>query len=151
MPITMSGNYIFAGPNDRCFKVASNFTNYLELGLPGAGSYYLEARIENDEFKINARLWDRVSSQEIVIRDNFPTGQRGVTRDDLPNGYRIKDSHGNLILGIEARDKICSISGRIEARDGTLVAESEADDFLVYKGPAVLGRAGDARGIVLDP
>ena len=150
MAFTMSGNYIFAGPNDRCYKVASNFTNYLELGLPDSGDYYLEARIDEGDFKINARLWDTASGEQILVKDNFPTGMRGVTRDDLPNGYLIKDSGGVLILGIAVEGNLVRSGGAVRSKDGALIAEDKADDFLIHRGPAVLGKEGSARGIVIS-
>lgn len=148
MTVTMRGNFIFVQPGQKAYKVASNFTNYLELGLLGGTDYYLLARVENDEFLIDAQLHEPNTGAAVEIKDNFPIGD-AVTREMLPNGYRVLDSTGELMIGIEVDDNICMIRGRITAGDGSIIAESSQDDFLIYRGPAVLGKSGEARGLVL--
>ena len=148
MSIVMTGNYIFVQGGEKAFKVASNFTNYLELGAQGITGYYLEARVENNEFLINATLLD--PRGEIVCRivNNFP--ERPECRKEMtPNGYRITSVSGELLLGIEAHGNVCLLRGRVYETNGGIVAEDKGDDFLVYHGPAVLGKSGTSLGIVL--
>lgn len=148
MTVTMRGNFIFVEPGQKAYKVASNFTNYLELGLLGGTDYYLLARVETDEFLIDAQLHEPNSGAAVEIKDNFPVGEI-LPREMLPNGYRILDTRGELLIGIEVDGNICMIRGRISAVDGSIIAESSEDDFLIYRGPAVLGKSGEARGLVV--
>jgi hypothetical protein len=149
MPVRMSGNFIFAGPDQKAFKVASNFTNYIELGTPAPDpDYYLEARIEEDQFLLSATLWEPHTDSRLRIIDNFPDGPPW-SRKMLRNGWHIVDPKDRLILGIEVTGNICHLKGRIVNRDGSVIAEESGDDFLVHRGPAVLGRSGSTRGIVL--
>ena len=148
MAISMRGNFIFVGPDEKYFKVASNFTNYLELGLPSGEDYYLEARIEGGNFKINATLWEPSEASAIIIKDNLPRDS-GLVRDIFPNGWRLNDSTGQLVLGLEANGNECHIRGRVRTKSGEIIAEESGDDFLVHRGPAVLGKFGNSRGIVI--
>lgn len=52
--------------------VASNFTNYIEIGAKGITYFYLEAKVENDEFIINAIIYDPKSKEFCRIINNFP-------------------------------------------------------------------------------
>ena len=149
MSVTLIGNYMFVRPGEKAFKVASNFTNYIELGAKGITHYYLEGKVEGDEFVINASLLDVQGKASCHIVNNFPQGS-GCTKDMTPNGYRILSEAGELILAIEVDDKICLLRGTIYDSVGGIVARYQDEDFLVFQGPAVLGKSGSARGIVLN-
>ena len=112
MSVTMSGNYMFVRPGEKAFRVASNFTNYIELGAKGITPYYLEGKVESDEFVINASLLDARGKASCRIVDNFPQGP-GCTKAMTPNGYRILSGSGELILAIEVNDEICLLMGTI--------------------------------------
>ena len=58
MSVLMKDSYIFVQPGQKAFKIASNFTNYLEIGAKGITDFYLEAKVENDEFIFNAIIYD---------------------------------------------------------------------------------------------
>src|SRR5690242_11311916 len=112
MPVVMKGSWFFAEPGGRAFKVASNFTNYLELGSAGITTYYLEARIEKTQFVVNALLPDAKGQSPCRIVDNFPQKSE-CQRKMLPNGYRILSQAGDFLFGIEVRDNICHLRGKI--------------------------------------
>lgn len=148
MSVLMKGNYIFVQPGQKCFRVASNLTNYLELGVKGVTEYYLEGRIETGEFLVNAALLDATGRKACEVANNFPQGpdcRKEMTR----NGYRVLSHSGELLLGIEANGDVCSVKGRIYDNTGVIVARDEGDDFLVFRGPAVLGKSNGSLGIVL--
>ena len=144
----MRGNYIFVRGGEKMFKVASNFTNYVELGVRGVTPYYLEARIEGDEFLVNATLLDRNGKIACQVANSFPEGAE-CRKDMTPQGYLIRDRSGDVLLGMEVSGKVCLLRGTIYGADGDVVAQDRADDFLVFRGPAVLGKSGRACGIVL--
>jgi len=148
MPAVMKGNYIFVRPGEKMFGVASNFTNYLELGVRGVTAYYLEAKIENNEFLINATLLDHSGKSACEVANNFPEGS-GCRKEMTPQGYRICNQAGDLLLGIEVTGDVCLLKGTVYGPNGDIIAQDQADEFLVYRGPAVLGRSGGSRGIVL--
>jgi hypothetical protein len=145
----MRGSYFFVEPGSKSFKVATNFTNYLELGIQSsAPDYYLEAKVADDDFVINAVLWEPTLTAPLRIVDSFPDGPEW-TRKMLPNGWHIVNKTGQLMFGLEVQGSVCHIKGEVRSRDGTLVAQDSNDDYLIYKGPAILGRSGSARGLVI--
>jgi len=54
------------------------------------------------------------------------------------------------LLELIATDNVCSIKAKIYDGTGSLIAEDSGDDFLVYRGPAILGKSGNARGMVIN-
>ena len=148
MSVVMTGNYIFVQPGQRCFRVASNLTNYLELGVRGATEYYLECRIDAGEFIINATLLDPTGRKVCEVVNNFPQGpdcRKEMTRD----GYRILTCSDELLLGIEANGDICTLKGTVYGNGGAIIAKDKDEDFLIFRGPAVLGKSNGSLGIVL--
>jgi hypothetical protein len=145
----MSGNYIFVQRGERMYRVASNFTNYLELGVKSVTPHYLEARIESREFVINGTLLDRNGKVACRLSNNFPEGS-DCRREMTPNGYRILSGAGELLLGIEVEGQVCHLKGTVYGPNGDVIAQDRADDFLVFHGPAILGKSGGALGIVLN-
>ena len=114
MPVFMKGNYIFVGPGRKCFEVSSNFTNYLELGILGINKHYLEAKIENNEFKISGILLDKNWKVICSLKDNFIEASENCNNEMTPYGYRIKDKGGNLVFEIQVEnDLICHLKGNI--------------------------------------
>lgn len=148
MTAVLKGNYIFVRPGEKMFEVASNFTNYVELGVRGVTTYYLEARVENNEFLVNGTLLDRSGKIVCQVANNFPEGA-GCHKEMTHQGYRIRSEAGDLLLGIEAAGDVCRLKGTIYAETGDIVAQDSGDDFLIHRGPAVLGRSGNARGFVI--
>lgn len=149
MSIRITGNYFFVRPNEKMFKVSSNFTNYVEIGRLGVTSYYLEGKIEDNEFVINANLHDPKTDSICRIVNNFPQNteyQRRMT----PNGYDIFSQTGELLLGIKVNANVCFLQGKLYDSDGSIVAEGTEEDFLVHRGPLVLGKSGNSRGIVIE-
>ena len=74
--VTMSGNYIFADPSKLSLRVASNYTNYVSLGVRGGDDYSLEAGVVNEEIVVNADLFDAAGKHVCVVRESFPEGER---------------------------------------------------------------------------
>jgi hypothetical protein len=144
----MSGNYIFVQRGRKAFKVASNFMNYLELGAQGLTGYYIEARVENDEFLINAILLSPRGEVCCSIVNNFPK-QPNCRKEMTPTGYRIVDGSDQLLFGIDVVGSVCRLRGTIYDGSGGIVAQDKGDDFLVFHGPAILGKSGNSLGIVL--
>jgi hypothetical protein len=149
MSIRITGNYFFVSPGQPAFMVSSNFTNYVELGRQGVTDYYLEGKIDDGEFVINASLPDPESEVVCQVVDNFPQ-KSGCQRHMTGNGYDIVSGTGELLLGIRIKDNICFLQGTIYDLDRNVVAEGTEDDFLVHRGPLTLGKSGGARGIVIE-
>ena len=151
MPVFMRGNYIFVQRGQKCFEVSSNFANYLELGIQGITKHYLEAKIEGDEFKISGTLLDKNGEVLCHLRDNFIEASRGCNKEMTPYGYRIRDKDGNLIFEIRVeKDLICHLKGIVFGDSGEIVAQDKEGEFIILKGPAILGKSGSAIGIKLD-
>lgn len=151
MPIFMKGNYFFVGPESKCFEVASNFTNYLELGIQGITKYYLEGRIEDDEFKISAILLDKKGKVLCHLKDNFIETAENCNEDMTRYGYRIKDKDGNLVFEIQIeKGRICHLKGDIYGGPGEIIAQDRRDQFIILKGPAIIGKSGNAIGLKID-
>ena len=57
-------------------------------------------------------------------------------------GYELVRKDVTLFAYEVLLDQICRVTVNLYARDGTLVAESRPDEFLVHRGPAKIGRGG---------
>ncbi len=152
MTLEMKGNWIFARTGEKAFKVASNYTNYVEVGARNLTDYYLEARIESDGFTVDATLRGSNGREVCRVVRNFPTAQDCV-RELTPRGYRIKtlDQPTTILLELVAVANVCSIKTTIYDGKGRLIAGDVGDDFLIYQGPAILGKSGRRLGIVIGP
>ena len=150
MPVFMKGNYIFVDPGRKCFEISSNFTNYLELGIKGITKYYLEAKIEDDEFKISGTLLDKNGEVFCRLKDNFIEASRNCNKKMTPYGYRITDNDGNLVFEIQVEDLICHLKGTVYGDSAEIVAQDREGEFIIWKGPAIIGKSGSAIGIKLD-
>lgn len=149
MPVFMKGNYIFVEPGRKCFEISSNFTNYLELGIQGITKYYLEAKVESDEFRISGILLSRSGHILCHLKDNFIESE-DCNKEMTPHGYRIKDRKGNFVFEIQSeKDLICHLKGTIYGESGETIAQDKEGDFVVLKGPAIIGKSGNAIGIKL--
>ncbi|MFC1783011.1 hypothetical protein ACFL02_05445 [Planctomycetota bacterium] len=150
MSVTIKGNYFFVKPGQKAYKVASNFTNYLELGLNRISDYYLEAKIEKDEFVINALLLDKQGNPVCKIMNSDP-GKTACRKEKTPKGYKFLNKAGEFLIGIEtSENNLCLLRGKIFDSNGQIVAEDVNDDFLIYHGPAVFGKSGNTRGMVIE-
>lgn len=151
MPVFMKGNYIFVEPGSKCFEISSNFTNYLELGIRGITRYYLEARIEDNEFQITGTLLDKNGEVICRLKDNFIETSRDCKKEMTPFGYRIRSEDDSVILDIQVeKDLICHLKGTIYGDSGEIVAQDKEGEFIILKGPAIIGKSGSAIGIKLD-
>jgi hypothetical protein len=151
MPVFMKGNYIFVAPGQKCFEISSNFTNYLELGTQGITPYYLEARIEEEEFRISGILLDKNGGILCRLKDNFIESSQDCNKDMTQSGYRIRDRDGILIFEIHVEnDTICRLKGTIYGAKGEIVAQDKEGEFVILKGPAILGKSGSSIGIKLN-
>lgn len=147
MSVLMRGNYIFVQPGQKAFMVASNFTNYIEIGAKGITDFYLEAKVENDEFIINAIIYDPKSKEFCRIINNFP--EKSDFRKEMTlYGYNIFSKTGELLLGIEAQGEVCYLNGKIYSANEEVIAERKDNDYLIYRGPATIGKSGNSIGIV---
>jgi len=151
MPIFMKGNYIFVEPGRKCFEISSNFTNYLELGVENITKYYLEAKIEDNEFKISGILLDKDGNILCCLKDNFVESSEGCNKEMTSQGYRIKNKNGNTVFEIRAEnDLVCHLKGTIYGESGKIIAQDKRGDFIILKGPAIIGKSGNAIGIKLE-
>lgn len=149
MGIVMKGNYFFVSQGEPAFEVASNYTNYLELGARESGGHYLQARIEQGEFAIDADLYDSHGDHLCRVVDNVPQG--GNCRKEMTtSGWQVFGPTNDLVLGVEVHDNVCSIRGVLYDSKGEKVAEGNGSTLLIHKGPAVLGKAGNALGMVIS-
>lgn len=150
MPIFMKGSYFFVRPGQKCFEISSNFSNYLEIGNRGVTEYYLEAKIDNDEFKISGTLLDEKGEILCTLDENFIEKSQGCTKEMTRNGYRIKDNDGNQIFEIRVEDNICRLQGTIYSKSGDIVAKAQEGNLVILKGPAIIGKANGSIGIRLN-
>ena len=151
MPVFMKGNYIFVERGRKCFEIASNFTNYLELGTQEITPYYLEARIEEEEFKVSGTLLDKNGEILCRLKDNFIEASKDCNKEMTQTGYRIRNKEGILIFEIHVEnDLICRLKGTIYGASGEIVAQDREGEFIILKGPAILGKSGSSIGIKLD-
>lgn len=151
MPVFLRGSYFFVEPGRKCFEISSNFTNYLELGILGITNYYLDAKVEDNEFKISGILLDKNGKVLCRLKDNFIEASESCNKEMTQYGYRIKDKDGNFAFEIEVeKDLICHLKGTIYGESGEIIAQDRKGEFVILKGPAIIGKSGNSIGIKLD-
>ena len=147
MPIVIRGSYFFVTPSQKRYEIASNFSNYIEIGELGITPYYLEAKIVNDEFKISGTLLDINGKILCTLKDNFISISVGCIKEMNQFGYRIKNIQGDRILEIRAQNNICHLEGSIYSSTGEIVAQSKDGLFVILKGPAIIGKSNGSIGM----
>jgi hypothetical protein len=145
----MTGAYFFVRPGDKMYKVASCFTNYIELGIPGVTDYYFQGRIEDGSFVINAVLLDKDGENPVQIENSIPVDGSPARRVMTRSGYRFLGSSGETLFELDAQDNVCHLRGRIYDANGVVVAEDNDDDFIINKPPLILGKQGEALAFVV--
>jgi len=154
MPIHMRGNYLFVSPGEPCFLVSSNYTNYLELGRPGTDDFFLVAYIQEKQHLIDAALFNSEGKPECRIAQNhIDTVFAGdwTVRPIIQGGFFVADSKANILAKVSLIEngEVCLIEGNFYNRAREIVAKGDEKDFLIFKGPAVIGKSGLSRGIVI--
>jgi hypothetical protein len=150
MPIFMKGSFFFVEPGQKCFEISSNYTNYLEIGVQGTTRYYLEAKIENDEFRISGTLLDKAGGVLCRLENNFIETSEGCSKEMTKYGYRIRDNEGRQIFEIQTeKDLVCHLRGTIYGDAGETVAQDREGSFVILRGPAIIGKSGNSVGIRL--
>jgi hypothetical protein len=154
MPIVMRENYIFTSPGQKAFLASSNYVNYIELGKKGVTAYYLEAKIENRDFIVNGRLYDAHGDFICMLRKNQLEEMQKKCKmvfDAKGRGYKVVTENDQVIIELFLRDEnTCILRGTFYDEKGNPVAKGNERDFLIFRGPAVLGKSNGARGIVME-
>jgi len=150
MPIVIRGSYFFVTPYQKRYEIASNFSNYIEIGERGITPYYLEAIIENNEFKISGTLLDATGEVLCTLENNFISTSRDCTKEMTQFGYRIKNKQGTRIFEIRAENIICHLEGVIYSSSGEIIAQSKENVFVILKGPAIIGKSNGSIGFKID-
>jgi hypothetical protein len=146
MPIVIRGSYFFVTPSKKRYEISSNFANYIEIGELGITPYYLEAKIENDEFKISGTLLNANGDVLCTLNNNFISASKVCTKEMTRFGYRI-NSQGTKIFEIRVEDNICHLEGVIYSSTGEIIAQSKDGLFLILKGPAIIGKSNGSIGM----
>ena len=153
MSVYLRGNFIFTSPGEKAFLVSSNFVNYLELGQRGLTDHYLEAQIRNGDFVVSGEIYDKRGQFLCRIRENNLEDIGGKCKFRwLKAGYEVIHEERGMIFTLTMmpeRPNVCILKGKFYDSEGNLIAEGNQEDFVIYKGPAVIGKSGNARGIVL--
>ncbi len=143
----ITGSYFFVRPDQKRYEISSNFANYLELGTKSITPYYLEARIENDEFKISGRLLGTIGEVLCELKDNFIQATTNCTKEMTAYGYRIKNAQQNMIFEIRVEGQICHLQGIIYSSSGEIIAKGNETTFVILKGPATIGKINNSVGL----
>lgn len=148
MALAMAHNRINVRAGDRAFIVASNLCDLLQIGAQDT-AYLLVAEMvgPDKEFLFNGRLFVPGHDRPGTIIDNFPKGPtpKGWAKYPLVdgNGFTLIEPASNITLfGFEEIDNICHIITNLYDETGAIVAETLPDNFLVHRGPAMIGRGG---------
>jgi hypothetical protein len=150
VPIFIKGSYFFVERGQKCFEIASNFSNYLEVGLKWITPYYLEAKIENDEFKISGILLGITGEMLCSLKDNFIEASKGGIKEMTQYGYRIKDTEGNSIFEIRVEGSVCHLEGTIYSDSREIIARGKEGTFVILRGPAIIGKSNGSIGIKIE-
>lgn len=152
MAIRLERNYIFAEPGGKAFLVSSNYVNYFELGAKGVTDYYIEAKIKDGEHIVSGTLYSKDGNLLCTLKDNQVEDISHQCEVQLVGraGYRVvHNQFGPLLELVLKNGSVCVLKGRFYDSKGGLVAEGDGENFLIFKGPAVLGKSGNSLGIVI--
>lgn len=153
MGIQMRNNYLFVNPGEPCFLVSSNYTNYLEIGSPGSQDFYLIASVQDGQHTIDASLFNEKGKFLCrVVRNHLQDIEEGEWKIKVrpDGGFAISNGNGSSLMSVLLDENgVCRITGKFFDKKGTLVAEGDGSDLRIYRGPAVLGKSGAMRGIVI--
>ena len=135
---------------DAAIEIATNLTNWFELGTQAGDDYWLEGNIVGgSEFLFNGRLFLPNGAGGTII-DNFPrnAAPAGWTKRQRVDGegYELVSPNNIVLFGYRVVDRICHVEVNIYAADRGIVAESLADEFRIYRPPMRIGRGGIAWG-----
>src|SRR4030042_484306 len=147
MPMFIKDSYFFVRPDQKRYEIASNYANYIELGIAGVTPYYLEAKIENDEFKISGVLLNATGEVLCQLKDNFVITSAECTKEMTIYGYRIKNSQGSKIFEIRVENNVCHLEGTIYSISGEIAAVGKEGTFVIIKGPAIVGKLNNSIGL----
>jgi hypothetical protein len=150
MPLFITGSYFFVRADQKRYEISSNYANYIELGTRNVTSYYLEAKIENNEFKISGKLLGTTGEVLCDLKDNFIEATTNCTKEMTAYGYRIKDARQNRIFEIRVEAQICHLEGTIYSSSGEIVAQGKETTFVILKGPAIIGKLDSSIGLRID-
>jgi hypothetical protein len=157
MAAVLASNWLNAKPGDPAFAIATNITNWFNLGEKNGQDFWLEGEIVGDgEFLFNGRLFlphGHASSAGTII-DSFPKAPAPLGWTKQPrieeDGYNLISDDGKTILFgyriIEYQipstkpNRICLVTANIYTANGLLVAESLPDQLRLYRGPLQMGR-----------
>jgi len=149
---SLSQNYLNVLPGNPAILVASNLCDYFELGHKASG-HWLEGNIikSSNDFVFNGRMYLPGGNNAGIIIDNFPKASLPKGWLKRPNmnseGYELVDSNGTILFAYEVLpNKICHVTVNVYDADGTMVAESLPNEFIIHKGPAMIGRNGISIG-----
>ena len=148
MAHTFGGNRICVGDGDPCFVIATNLTNWFEIGTEHGDGHWLRAEIvgEDNDFIFNGRLFLPAGGGAGTIIDNFPKGpipDGWIRVHNVRNeGYELVSKADDTVLfGYEIVDsRYCHVAANIYGVGGQLVARTTKDDLQVHIGPATIGR-----------
>jgi len=112
MGVHLVGNYIFTSPREKACFVSSNYVNYFELGRKGVTDYYLEAKIEKNEFLVSGTFYDSKGIHLCDIKENHleNIGGKCVFQPLQDRGYQIVDK-GNVVFRLLMRDRNVCVTG----------------------------------------
>jgi hypothetical protein len=131
---------------DPALEIATNLTNWFELGNRSGDDYWLEGVVVGEsDFVFNGRLFLPNGPAGTLI-GNFP-------KNAVPNGwikrprvdgegYELVSPDGVIIFGYRIENRICHMAVNIYASDGEIVAESTSNEFRIYRPPLKIGRSG---------
>ncbi len=148
MATVLGANRFFVEDQEPCYYVNSNLTNYFEVGARDETPYYLEARIEDGEYLIDAVLLIPGKPEPVRISRGRPVSQ-GFDQKITDTGYRIVDESDRVVLAAEDQGGYCLVDCTVYDEQGAVVAESRDDCFVIHRGPAIIGKKGNTRGIVM--
>lgn len=125
----------------------------MELGQKGVTDYYLEAKIEDGEFIVSGKLYDSHGNFLCALQRNHLEDMQKKCRivfDEQRRGYKVLTEDQEVVIELFLKDEnTCIMKGEFYDGKGNLVAKGYKENFLIFKGPAILGKKGGALGIVI--
>jgi hypothetical protein len=146
MSTILAHNWINVRPGERCFVLSSNLCDFFQIG-DQTTTYLLQAEMvgPDKEFLFNGRLFLPGHHHPGTVIDNFPKGPapQGWEKRQMVGtvAYELFDPATNTVLfGFEEIERVCHVTTNIYDGSGILIAQTLPNNFLVHRGPAMVGR-----------
>jgi len=150
--VFIENNYIFSSPEENSYFVSSNYTNYIELGYDGIDDYYLKATVLNNKYNLSINMYDENGEFLFEVKNNVLINGENCDVINYDRGIiEIIINNVTILNYSPIENNTMVIVCDIYDKNGDLIARGTDENFLIFKGPARIGKKDNEYGIIINP